>query len=238
MPAGTGASGSDIACYHRGMDFQPVDWSRIDIVLLDMDGTLLDLQFDNWFWQELVPQRYAHANGLSVERSRAILDPKFRASMGTLNWYCIDFWSRELGLDIPAIKQGVHEQVRFLPGARPFLTALHGMGKRRVLITNAHPATLDIKDRRVGLSGFLDAVHSTHPFGAPKEHPQFWPRFQAAEPFDPQRTLFIDDSLPVLRAAREFGIGQLRAVRHPDSRGEARDTGEFIGIDGVAQLLG
>lgn len=219
------------------MNVQSVDWSGIDIVLLDMDGTLLDLQFDNWFWQELVPERYAHAHGLTLERSRAILEPKFRASMGTLSWYCIDFWSRELGLDIPAIKRGVHEQVRFLPGARAFLAALSNMGKRRVLITNAHPATLDIKDRQVGLSGLLDAVHSTHVFGAPKENPQFWPRFHAAEPFDPQRTLFIDDSLPVLRAARAFGIGQLRAVRHPDSQRAARDTGEFIGIDRVGQLL-
>jgi len=215
-----------------------VDWSRIDTVLLDMDGTLLDLRFDNWFWQELVPEHYARANRLSAERTREILDPKFRASMGTLDWYCIDFWSRELGLDIPAIKRSVHEQVQFLPGAVPFLSFLRDMGKRRVLITNAHPATLDIKDRRVGLSRQLDAVFSTHPFGAPKESPHFWPRFHEAEPFDPQRTLFIDDSLPVLRAARAFGIRELRAVRHPDSGHGARDTGDFTGIDGVAQLLG
>ena len=31
------------------------DWSRIDHVLLDLDGTLLDLDFDNHFWQTLVP---------------------------------------------------------------------------------------------------------------------------------------------------------------------------------------
>jgi putative hydrolase of the HAD superfamily len=42
-----------------------IDWSRIDTVLLDMDGTLLDLRFDNWFWQELIPSRYAAAHGLS-----------------------------------------------------------------------------------------------------------------------------------------------------------------------------
>ena len=219
------------------MESVPVDWSRIDTVLLDMDGTLLDLRFDNWFWQELVPQHYARANDLSLQRSREILEPRFRASMGTLDWYCVDFWSRELQLDIPAIKRGVQEQVRFLPGAEGFLATLRQMGKRRVLITNAHPATLDIKDRSVGLGAHLDAVHSTHPFGAPKENPRFWPRFHRAEPFDPQRTLFVDDSLSVLRAARAFGIGELRAVRHPDSGHGARETGEFIGIDGVAQLI-
>ncbi len=215
----------------------PVDWARIDTVLLDMDGTLLDLRFDTWFWQELVPAHYASAHGLSAERSREILTPKFRASMGTLDWYCIDHWSRELGLDIADIKRGVHEQVQFLPQAEQFLARLHALGKRRVLITNAHPGTLAIKDDRMRLADHLDACFSTHPFGAPKEDARFWPRFHQAEPFDPARTLFIDDSLPVLRAAQAFGIRELRAVRHPDSGHGPKDTGEFIGIDGVGELL-
>src|SRR5882757_7567074 len=54
-----------------------IDWSQIDTVLLDMDGTLLDLRFDNWFWQELIPRRYAAAKGLSEEETRGLLAPKF-----------------------------------------------------------------------------------------------------------------------------------------------------------------
>ena len=214
-----------------------VDWSRIDTVLLDMDGTLLDLRFDNWFWQELIPVHYARANGLDPHAALEILRPKFAASMGTLNWYCVDFWSRELGLDVPRIKQGVGEQVQFLPGAREFLMMLRAKRKRSVLVTNAHPTTLAIKNERVGLRQHLDDSYSTHPFGVPKEHPDFWRRFQQVEPFDPERTLFIDDSLPVLQAARSFGIRELRAVRHPDSGRGAKATGEFVAIDGVAQLL-
>lgn len=214
-----------------------VDWTRIDTVLLDMDGTLLDLRFDNWFWQELIPQHYARAHGLSAERTREILRPKFLASMGTLDWYCIDFWSRELALDIQGIKMSVQEQVRFLPGAPEFLAALARRGKRRVLLTNAHPATLAIKDEHIGLRRHLDVCYSTHPFGVPKENPQFWPRFHVHEPFDPARTLFIDDSVPVLKAAAEFGIRELRAVRLPDSGRSAKSTGDFPAIDGVAQLI-
>ena len=30
----------------------------VDTVLLDMDGTLLDLAFDNYFWQKLVPETW------------------------------------------------------------------------------------------------------------------------------------------------------------------------------------
>jgi len=87
-----------------------LDWSAIDTVLLDMDGTLLDQRFDNWFWLELIPSRYAAARGLSQGEASALLAPKFRAVAGTIRWYCIDYWSAELDLDIVGIKRSVLEQ--------------------------------------------------------------------------------------------------------------------------------
>lgn len=215
----------------------PLPWDQIDTVLLDMDGTLLDLRFDNWFWQEHLPTVYAAAHGLTPEAALAELMPRFAAARGRLDWYCIDYWSRELGLDIPAIKRGVREQVAWIPGAEAFLVRLRALGKRRVLVTNAHPETLAIKDEHVDLLGHLDAVYSTHPFGAPKEDAAFWPRLAAAAPFDPGRTLFVDDSLPVLAAAHDYGIAWLRAIRRPDSGRPARDTAGFVGVDSIAELL-
>src|SRR5271154_5590846 len=128
-----------------------VDWSAIDTVLLDMDGTLLDLRFDNWFWQELIPRRYAAANNLSQTEAWAALKPKFRANRGTIQWYCIDYWTRELDLDIAGIKREALAQVSFLPGAEEFLLQLKARGKPRVLVTNAHPATLPMKNERIPL---------------------------------------------------------------------------------------
>jgi HAD superfamily hydrolase (TIGR01509 family) len=216
---------------------EPLPWERIDTVLLDMDGTLLDLRFDNWFWQEHVPAVWGALRGLDEAAARRELEPRFAAARGRLEWYCIDHWSRELGLDVREIKRGVREQVAWIPGAEAFLARLKALGKRRVLVTNAHPETLAIKDSHADLVGHLDAVYSTHPFAAPKEDPAFWPRLRAASGFDPARTLFVDDSLPVLAAADGFGIGWLRAVRRPDSGQPARDTGPFAGVDSVADLL-
>jgi putative hydrolase of the HAD superfamily len=214
-----------------------IDWSKIDTVLLDMDGTLLDLRFDNWFWQELIPSRYAAANGLSPHEAWELLKPKFRAMRGTIQWYCIDYWSRELDLNIAQIKRTALKQVGYLPGAEDFLLKLKESGKRRVLVTNAHPMTLAIKNEQVGLAAHFDACYSTHPFNAPKESSAFWPRLQATEPFVGERTLFVDDSLPVLHAAHGFGIGWLRAVRRPDSGQPAQDTGHYTAVDRVADLF-
>jgi putative hydrolase of the HAD superfamily len=215
----------------------PVDWSGIDTVLLDMDGTVLDLGFDNWFWREHVPGHYARERGLSEAAAKASLEPLFAAVAGTMNWYCIDYWSRELQLDIPRLKRAVRTQVRYLPGAEGFLERLAATGKRRVLVTNSHPETLAIKNEHVPLGKHFDASYSSHHFAVPKEHPSFWARFRDAEPFEPARTLFVDDSMPVLAAARAFGIGWLRAVRYPDTGRPAVDSADFEAIDRVADLL-
>src|ERR1700736_1757228 len=74
--------------YHTQMDTAAaIDWSKIDTVLLDMDGTLLDLRFDNWFWQELIPSHYAAQNGLSAPDALGLLNPRFHAVRGTMQWY-------------------------------------------------------------------------------------------------------------------------------------------------------
>ena len=219
------------------MNTPAIDWSSIDTVLLDMDGTLLDLRFDNWFWREHVPGLYGAARGLEPAEAWRVLEPKFHACRGSIEWYCVDHWSRELQLDIGAIKRTARERVGFLPGAQEFLSKLRASDKRCVLVTNAHPVTLAIKDERVGLTAYFDACYSTKPFNAPKESPDFWPRLQAAEPFVRERTLFVDDSLPVLDAARAFGIGWLCAVRRPDSGQPPQNTGRYPSVDRVADLF-
>src|SRR3984957_14301978 len=146
------AGRSLIGWYHTQMRHSSaLDWSAIDTVLLDMDGTLLDLRFDNWFWLELIPRRYAAAKGLGLEETRRLLAPWFTEVRGTLQWYCIEYWSRQLELDIGSLKREALGRVGFLLGAREFLSWLKRRGKRLVLMTNAHPSTLAIKNEGVAL---------------------------------------------------------------------------------------
>ena len=134
------------------------------------------------------------------------MKPIFEATHGTLDWYCIDYWSRALALDIAALKRAARHQIAWLPKAREFVAGLRASGRRVVLVTNAHPETLAIKDAHLGVRREFDAVYSSHELGEAKESAAFWPRLAAQEPFDTRRTLYVDDSLPVLRAARAHGI--------------------------------
>lgn len=213
------------------------DWATIDTVLLDLDGTLLDLHYDTHFWHEVVPAAWGATRGLSMPAAREALAPRFRACEGTLDWYCIDYWSRELELDIAALKRTDTSRIRWLPGAREFVRAVRARGKRTVLATNSHPAVLGIKDLRASVLCEFDAAYSSHRFGAPKETAKFWAGLRAVEPFDPARSLFVDDSVPVLRAARIAGVTHVIAVRKPDSTRDARTHDEFPAVDAVAHLL-
>ncbi len=213
-------------CILRAM----IDWNAIDTVLLDMDGTLLDLNFDTYFWVEHVPQRYAEKHGLALYEAKNELYPRFRAVEGTMDWYCIDYWTEQLGLDIALLKEEVDHLIAVHPHVTEFLDAARGAGKRVVLVTNAHAKSLELKMERTRLGGHFDGVICSHDYRMPKEHGDFWERLQQDEPFDRERTLLVDDSLAVLRSAREYGIRWLLAVYKPDSTQPERDVAEFEAI--------
>ena len=214
-----------------------VDWAAIDTVLVDMDGTLLDLNFDTFFWRELVPQRYAVRNGMTVLEARAKLEPRFEAKMGTLEWYCLDHWARDLELDLKTLKREHRERIRFLPGAQEFLASVRARGKRLSIVTNAHRDTFAVKAEHTGLDRLVDSVVCSHDFAAPKESAAFWQALEAHEPFDRRRTLLIEDSLSVLAAARDYGIRHMLAIRRPDSQLPPRSTPDFLAVDGVFELV-
>jgi HAD superfamily hydrolase (TIGR01509 family) len=220
----------------KSATLQKPPWDHIDTVLLDLDGTLLDLAFDTYFWSQHIPEVYGASRALSLEAAHALLKPRFQAIQHTLDWYCVDYWSRELGLDIPALHRAAGARIGWLPGAESFLRRVRARGKRMVLATNAHREALRIKDERTGVTQYFDAVHSSHDFGAPKEDPRFWAAFRVAERFDPERAMFVDDSPPVVRAAREAGIRWIYAVCHPDSSGPARMHEDVPTIDTIADL--
>lgn len=214
-----------------------ISWNRVETVLLDMDGTLLDLHYDNHFWHEHVPRRYAERRGLAAAAAQAELRARYRRVEGTLDWYCVDYWSRELGLDIAALKREIGHLIAVHPHVVDFLQAVRAHGKRLVLVTNAHGEALALKLERTQLRAHFDAVVCAHDYGLPKEHTSFWERLRHREPFEPAASVLIDDSLPVLRAAWSYGIAQVVAVKCPDSRRPEKEVGEFPAIRDLREVM-
>lgn len=221
----------------RRMTASPPDWSRVEHVLLDMDGTVLDLAFDNFLWRRAVPRRYAERMGISLAEAEAELAPKFAAVAHTLAWYDLDHWSRLTGIDLSAMHVEMREHIRVLDNTLGFLDAVRQSGRRLWLATNAHPGSWRPKLEQAGLSDVFEVIVSSHDAQAPKEEIAFWEYYRRRHPFDPQRSFFADDSLPVLQSAQRFGIGQIVAMCAPDSGEPRRQVDGFCNVARLDELL-
>lgn len=213
-----------------------IDWSSIDTVILDMDGTVLDLHFDNRFWMHHLPEAYARHHKLTREEGSARLLTHFVAHQGTLNWYCTDFWSDIVGFDVASLKLDLRHLIRERADAFAFLAQVKASGRKVWLATNAHRDSLDIKLAELGFGHFFDVMVSAHDFGAAKESQDFWHGLQTAHPFTPATALFIDDSEPVLESAERFGIAHLVSILTPDSHKPTRSGLRFPAIDHFHEL--
>ncbi len=214
-----------------------VNWSVVDHVLLDMDGTILDLAFDNHFWRSVVPAEYGKLHGLTQAQALEKLEPHFREIQGTLDWYCLDYWSRYTGLNLARLKASMRERIMPLAGAEDFLRAVKASGRPLWLVTNAHRDSWSLKLEHTGFTSWFERIVSSHDHGYPKEDQRFWRALRAQHPFEPARALFADDSLPVLKAAREFGIGQIVAMHRPDTTQPPRQISEFPSVATLSELL-
>ena len=214
-----------------------LDWRQIDTVLLDIDGTLLDLHFDNYFWLEHLPKRWAELSGISLTDAKLQLEAEYHQLNGKIEWYCLDYWTKRLSLPITELKREVMDKIQMRADTPAFLTALKNSGRQVILVTNAHPDSLSLKIERTTLASYIDTLVSTHEFGVTKEQQELWQQLQQRFGFDPKRTLFVDDSLPILQSAQRFGIGHLLAVANPDSQKPSRAITEFPAIEDYSVLL-
>ncbi len=214
-----------------------IDWGDIETVFLDMDGTLLDLRFDNHFWLEHVPLRFAECHGVSTEQAKAELFPKMRDLRGQLDWYCTTFWSKELGLPIIELKHEVSHLIKPRAQVETFLKYLREMDKQIVLFTNAHEDTLALKMEKTGLMPAFDKTITSHSLGYAKEVEAAWEVLGKTYDFEPSRSVFIDDSFSVLDSARSYGISSLFGIVQPDSEGDKLSHRHYTLLESFEQIM-
>jgi GMP/IMP 5'-nucleotidase len=210
---------------------------QCDTLMLDMDGTLLDLAFDNYMWLQHIPAEYARQHGLEADEAHRRLHEQYRRLQGQLEWYCLDHWSERLDLDVVGLHRQQRDRIGWLPGAQEFLEAMQQRAQRVIMVTNSHPDTLAVKSEVTGIERYFAHIYTSHEFGYPKERQDFWQALAAAEGFDPQRTMFVDDTETVLASARRFGVGHVVRVTRPDTTQAVRHCETYVAVEGVRDLL-
>lgn len=213
-------------------------WDELEAILLDMDGTLLDLAFDNDFWLRQVPRLYAEKLGIDPEVAQQQLFDLYHEYKGTLQWYCTDFWSDQLGIDIIKHKYDFAHNIALRPGTVEFLNKAKAHNKRLILVTNAHPDTLEVKMDRVLIAKYFDDIFSSHQFSRPKESPEFWERLQQEINVSLNKCLFVDDSEEILTVAQQSGVKLVLSVSQPDLSLPIKDGMKFPNINQLNEIIG
>lgn len=214
-----------------------LDWSKISTVLLDMDGTILDLHFDTHFWLHHLPQRYSEVHNVNLAEAKQSLVDHYQRVEGTIDWYCLDYWAEQTQLSITDLKREVQHLIQLRTDAHDFLCALKSSGRDIVLVTNAHPDSLALKIERTQLDKYFDTLYSTHEFGVTKESQLLWQRLQEKHGFVLEKTLFVDDSITILDSAKKYGFEHLLAVANPDSQQDSRVINQYPSITDYTELL-
>jgi len=214
-----------------------MDWENVSAVFLDMDGTLLDLHFDNYFWHEYVPLKYSELHKLDFFQAKQLLLQQYKEKAGTLDWYCTDYWSKTLQLDIAELKREIAHRIKIFPHVRQFLSALKQIDKRVVMVTNAHRDSIEIKIHHLNIEGYFDNIVSSHDFGYAKEEAEFWHQLAQAEPHNTASTLFMDDNLTVMAAAEAHGIEHLITIKRPDTSKPEQDTLHYPAINNFLEIM-
>jgi HAD superfamily hydrolase (TIGR01509 family) len=209
----------------------------VKFVLLDMDGTLLDKYFDDFFWEHLVPEKYAEKHNITFGKSKEELMKKYKIHEGTLNWTDLDFWSKELDLDIPALKEQIKHLIEIHPHVETFLKLMKRQKKKVFLVTNAHYKSIDLKFRKTQIGKYFDSVLSSFDAGYPKESMKFWEIAEKKLRFDKNNALFIDDTEEILKTAKKYGIKYILYKAKSNSKTKSRLSNEFRHIMDFAELI-
>ncbi len=184
------SSRSSGVLYHRGMTTLKVvarsvlDWDSIDTVLVDMDGTLLDLNFDNVFWRE---HRSAALRAVARHDRRgragcvgAALRGQGRHSRVVLP-RSLDARPRARLEDAEARASRAHS---LLPGAQDFLAGVRARGKRLSIVTNAHRDTFAVKAQRHGHRAPRRQRRLLARLRRAEGSAEFWQALERHAPFD------------------------------------------------------
>ena len=214
-----------------------VNWNKIESILLDLDGTLLDLNFDLHFWLEYIPKVYSEKHNISFQDAKKIIVSRIESQEGKLTWYCLDFWEENLELDIMKLKKDISYLIQVHKHVLDFLNTAKKNKKQIFLVTNAHRKGIDLKMEASGLQSYFDKIISSHDFGSPKQDQKFWIELANTIDFDKYRSIFFDDSLDVLEAASKFKIKNIVAINKPSTKLDKKNIPGFINIENFSEVM-
>ncbi|MFH0837118.1 MAG: HAD family hydrolase [Candidatus Aenigmatarchaeota archaeon] len=186
-----------------------INWNKIENILLDMDGTLIDSYHEDHFWEFLIPQEYAKIHNIPIERAISKLKAKYAPTKGTLLWSDMQHWSNETGINLWKLRDESKNILQAHPHTIKFLEFLKKEKKKIFLVTAAPLDDVEFKIGHTEIKKYFDGIYSQIEMKIPKEKIIFWKELQKLIGYNPDTTLLAEDNEEILAAARASGIKHL-----------------------------
>ncbi len=205
--------------------------SRIRVVSFDMEGTLIDHNFSDLFWETDIPTLYGWKHGLDLEIARERVISEYR-QIGDERpeWYDAGYWFTRLGLegDIRELLNSRREDCRVYPEACPVLERL---SRRYPLIISSNTMREFLDVQLLKLPPIFEHVFSaTSDFGMVKKSEDFYRRICRILGVPPAEVAHVGDNPRFdYDAAKKAGVNAYHLDRSGGSEGAnvVRDLTEF-----------
>jgi len=101
--------------------------NTLEIISFDLDGTLVDLEYNDLIWFKEIPELVAKKKKISFEKSLKLIHEEYtKLGEHDLNWYDINYWISYFGIEISPNKifEKYEPQVKIYPEVIPLLEEL------------------------------------------------------------------------------------------------------------------
>ena len=186
--------------------------NSIDYILLDIDGVILDQDFDNKFWQDFVPNEYAIKNKLDIKRAKLLFQKESDKTKGSIDWYDLHYWEKKFDLDLIAIAKNYADEISLLPKSLETIKKLKKT-KKIIYLTNCDPRLVRVKDEVCNFLQYADGWLSSIEINSIKENIWYWRHAVQTFQLIPHRCLFVDDNYEIVMQAKNAGISSLHAIQ-------------------------
>ena len=135
------------------------------VISFDLDGTLVDLDFDLYLWFEELPRLYSEQNGVPLSQAKELMRSEYnRVGMQSRDWYDLCFWVKhhDLKVDPQKIVKDLSHKITVFPDVLPVLRKLKSERQRMVVFSNTPKMFLDIKKKVDGIDGFFERTISVY----------------------------------------------------------------------------
>jgi FMN phosphatase YigB (HAD superfamily) len=178
-------------------------------ILSDLDGVILDLNYDMKFWTDWLPDALTLSSGKTRSDIKAELVAMMKNQEASLNWYDLNYWDEYFKVDCLEIIKAQEERCSFLDGSVDALNKFAALPNPKYILTNGDPRLFDFKSESANFLDYFDSHLCSMHVGYAKEQKEFWSLASQYLKLDLKNSIFIDDNFKVVTSAVKAGVGQV-----------------------------